>query len=411
MTNKPVYSVTNGKIVVRKGKKYWLFLLWYVSWILYFAHVMLENNIVTKVALGVVLSYNLFFASISLFQNYSKQIKYFSTISLILLLIFSVYCLFAPDLYYSSFNQEWIGTFGNLKLEWFTLGSVFPAIYYAHKGFISERLLSWTLPVLVTIGVASYYFQLSFLINKNGIDAMNVNNMGYLLATVMVYLPLIKNKILSLILLVICVTLSLLSLKRGAMLIAMTCMMIIFFYWTYTVSEKKKFLRLILFILFYLIGLYFINDLYHNSDLIQARLENTVSTGARGEIWNKLIDAQLTGPFYNFVFGNGFIATISKAGNYAHNEWLEIFYDYGIMGLFIYFMFYVCIIKAFFYCKEHMKGHLHITIYALLIISLFLKSVFSMFIDGAESVAPIVLLSYLMVVTYERKKKNTFIYR
>ena len=122
----------------------------------------------------------------------------------------------------------------------------------------------------------------------------------------MVYIPFIKNKILAVIILLLCTALSLLSLKRGAMMVSLSSLVIIIWYWLASLSKKKMILQPLLFALLLAVGIYLMQDLYLESELLQSRIGNGVTSGARGAIWNKLLDDQFSGPLFNCFLGQWF---------------------------------------------------------------------------------------------------------
>jgi O-antigen ligase len=74
---------------------------------------------------------------------------------------------------------------------------------------------------------------------------------------------------------------------------------------------------------------------------VSQRLDFTLNEGGssgRDEIylnvWSNILDADIV----NFLFGHGNYATVNDFGLFAHNDYLEIIYDYGIILFFTYFL-------------------------------------------------------------------------
>lgn len=78
--------------------------------------------------------------------------------------------------------------------------------------------------------------------------------------------------------------------------------------------------------------------------------------GGRTVIWKTLLSELAAQPAY-WLFGKGYMATQMTSISWAHNDFLEIFYDFGLIGLTIYLMFVVKIVKIFFEMKKFKYKH------------------------------------------------------
>ena len=108
----------------------------------------------------------------------------------------------------------------------------------------------------------------------------------------------------------------------------------------------------------------------------QKRIENTLDGNSSGRdvlynslanyFWNETTSMQ-------FVFGSGANATLQVVGDYAHNDWLEIAVNQGVLGLLVYVFYWML------FCKTIMSSSL--SPYAKLALQIlfmiyFLKSLF-----------------------------------
>lgn len=75
-----------------------------------------------------------------------------------------------------------------------------------------------------------------------------------------------------------------------------------------------------------------------------------VNEGGSGrvEIWSKLIDAMKMSSSSKILFGHGHNSVAKLIGFQAHNDFLEVLYDYGVIMFFLYLSLYLSLFKALF---------------------------------------------------------------
>lgn len=140
--------------------------------------------------------------------------------------------------------------------------------------------------------------------------------------------------------------------KRGAF-ISMVLIMIIYFLFPYYDNRKEKrtrnlIVRLFVFIVVLALIAVVINSFVGIYNLnIFDRLGRMEEDGGSGRIgrWSFIINAisQDTGLF-QFFFGHGYGSTFKIVGGHAHNDFIEFFYDYGIIALVLFVGFFISII-------------------------------------------------------------------
>ena len=143
-------------------------------------------------------------------------------------------------------------------------------------------------------------------------------------------------------------------------------------------------------------------------DYFVFRLEQTLegNTSGRDDIYNQYYDffANQTNIF-NYLFGNGAYATLKVFDNYAHNDWLEIAIDNGLIIVSIFAIYWVSLILYFF--KNRRVDRTMSSMLALFILIYFIKSFFSMSYDQTPPFASCALgyaLAYL-----ENKKRIKYV--
>ena len=88
----------------------------------------------------------------------------------------------------------------------------------------------------------------------------------------------------------------------------------------------------------------YIDSLYglHTID----RMESSIEDGGSGRLWRwgKIWDVLGMSSFWELLFGHGFGAVYDLVGGRAHNDFLEVFYNFGFMAFVFYILFYLSII-------------------------------------------------------------------
>lgn len=174
---------------------------------------------------------------------------------------------------------------------------------------------------------------------------------------------------------VLWLALSIFSFKRTTLL-AVVGGVVIFLYKKYFANKKlnNKFVFLLILLLMFTVA--GIVNVYTGGYIIE-RLDAAEETGGNGriEIWNSVISAFLKSNFVEKFFGNGGIDAVNATiGVSAHNEFLEILYDYGVFGVAL------ISIALLVLCQSLLSKKVRKSKYAPLVWStLFMIFVFSMF--------------------------------
>ena len=123
------------------------------------------------------------------------------------------------------------------------------------------------------------------------------------------------------------------------------------------------------------------------------------SSSGRDEIYTILWNSFLDAPNLLIVlFGYGPDATVKIAGNFAHNDWLELLTCQGLLGIFCYIYYYYTYVKTVLRSKYLNIRHELVVI----LIIIFVTSIYSM--SYMSYAAPIIIcLGYAMS---QVKQKN-----
>lgn len=190
---------------------------------------------------------------------------------------------------------------------------------------------------------------------------LNANSYGYyifngLFSSFIIYSQLNKFKTLFLSALILLIILSfyvvIVSASRGALII-LTLLVIFSFFILYYYSVKTKIKRLIVFVLFTVIGFFTISFAYSkyikNTILMDRFFELEETEGPREFHMRKAIEIGFSNPIIGIGAGN--YAKITKrieTGSFSHNTYTEIFANYGLIGLILYLSFFTVVFNKIY---------------------------------------------------------------
>ncbi len=201
--------------------------------------------------------------------------------------------------------------------------------------------------------IIAYIFAALFLYNKFFLHqggAGRLNSIFYVLLLLPAILC-IDNEQRKNILLFLFAFCTVISLKRTALIIFVTCFFI------YLFIEKKTSFKKIIFIIFSIVVfISLVNFIQNNLNIdMMSKLMNIVEDGGSGrsDIYITLIREFFNRPFSDIFCGGGIYAVIDIVGGTAHNDFLEIIYDFGILGFFAYIAIYVNLINTYLNMKAY----------------------------------------------------------
>ena len=240
-----------------------------------------------------------------------------------------------------------------LKSVLISLLPIFSAFLYTKQGLLTPKMMRLWIPIWILIALLSYYsyqqLALSILVTRDEIT----NNVAYRFVALMPILILLyKKPIFMFCAILFCLLFILMGMKRGAILIAAVNLLIVLFYMYKVGSKKMKFFIILSSFIICVALVISIEQLLLSSDYFASRIDATLDgdTSGRGDIyssfWNYFINQS---NLLNLLFGNGADATLIIGYNYAHNDWLEILINQGVIGASIYLLYFILFYKSILY--------------------------------------------------------------
>lgn len=274
----------------------------------------------------------------------------------------------------------------------------FPFYYFSLRGDLSRKDLLNLFLLLLPIAILSFFFNKETLINDRWGDSENVvTNTGYFFVALIPYTFLWKkNKIFSMGILMVLLYFIIQSSKRGALIVGAMGLIIFIFYHLYIIKSKKIFQNLIFTISGFLIVILFLYNTYINNEFLINRLAGIDEGGSGRNIiyWNLWNNWYESNSFLRYLFGFGFVSTIlySGTGNLAHNDWLEVLTNFGLIGVVIYIGLFISIISYILFSTASKENKI---IMFTIFLMWFCQTLFSMYYTVSTSLLFSVLIAYL----------------
>lgn len=226
--------------------------------------------------------------------------------------------------------------------------------YTFYRGFVEKKIVLskafyWIIPFFA-VAISGYYMQLGNalqIINGFADDDVDevVNNGSYLILGLVPFVCLAKKRIIHLLCFAVCFYLILTAYKRGPIVIFFVCMT--YYFLNSTKLSSKRIGTTLLVIVAFSMGFLFFTDFFEGSDLLQERWTATIegSSSGRDSISSLMLDVFMNSNIIQLLFGHGAYGTLSLTRRLAHNDWLQILVDQGVIGISVFVFFCWCLIK------------------------------------------------------------------
>lgn len=360
-----------------------------------------KGTIFTQLLVVFLLVYSLYSVLVVNIQYKLQKPAFFSGLNALI-------CLFSL---YGVAYIIWGGRSEYLKSIYISLLPIYSFYDFFKKRTISERTVYFWVVAFFLLTTFQYHHeyqkQLLWAVFKGSSREEFTNNIGYLfLSLIPMCVYLYKKPLIQYIAIGYCMMFILMAMKRGAILIGFLCL--VWFLWKNMkkTNVKKKIALVCLTLFLGTFGVLFVQKQMNESLYFQQRFEDTLegNSSGRDRIYGKIVDYFWNGTSpLQFVFGSGAEATIDIAGNFAHNDWLEIAINQGLLGLFVYMFYWTLFSKE---CLSKSYSSQNKLALQLLFIIYFMKTLFSMSY-GFMTIPATFVLGYCLA---QEKKNEQVIY-
>lgn len=363
-------------------------------WVLYYLQgIAYPEGGVTSLALLVV---NLLISASCTFKVMQWRNKpiYFKGLN-ILILLFTIYgfilVFMSPSTIYYPLSGMSMKSYSYIKSIYLSLLPIYPFYYYIKKGFLTaERLRIWGVIFLASVTLSYIRMQRDAL--KALLDADEItNNSCYLFLSCLPLLVLYRKKpLIQFACLAFVIAFIVMGMKRGAIAIGLVCAVYFMLQSIRNSKGKTRILFMLLSIGICICAVFFFTHEMTTSDYMMKRIDDTLAgnTSGRDNLYSffwKYFTEQAD--FKHYLIGRGANGTLEIYYNYAHNDWLEIAVNQGILGVVVYAFYWLCFYKTW----KHATNIDAKTILALTALIFFAKTLFSMSYNDMSYVSTSVL--------------------
>ena len=326
----------------------------------------------------------------------------------ILIIMFSIYGLYLIIGGYDpkEYTKQ-VPSFNYLKSIYISLLPIYAFYVFAKEKLITEKNIVTIILFFFCLVTVKYFqaqhemLEAALLIHSSKDEF--TNNIGYsFLALIPACVYFYKRPLLQYVSLSYCMVFLLMGMKRGAILIGAICLVWLLWKNLTNASKKKRTGVLLLSIVLFFVGYSVVQKQMEESLLFQKRLEETLegNTSRRDDLYSHFLNYfwNETSPL-QFVFGSGANATLKISYNYAHNDWLEIAVNQGVLGIILYMFYWITFAKV---VSQNYSNQSKLALQLLFVIY-FMKTIFSMSY-GDMTIPSTFILGYSLAQEKENEK-------
>lgn len=303
--------------------------------------------------------------------------------------------------------------FNYLKGIMNSLLPIYVFYYFAWKGVLTKRYMQVLTSFFFIVIIISYWneeLESRSILAERGVDRDGVvNNMGYeflCLFPVLVFFD--KRPWLQYLGLICVMTFVVMGMKRGAILIGTLCMVWFLLEMFRMAKRYKKLLIVVVSAVVVVIMAYLVWHLLQTSTFFNQRLQATIegNTSGRDFLFATFLNYFLYDTtFFQFLFGSGANATLEVSVNYAHNDWLELAVNQGVLGIVLYAIYWI----SFFQAWRSMSGDRLIGFaFGLVLLIYFVRTFFS-FSYGGMSIYSTSVLGFCLGAGMRGKEEKSMV--
>jgi hypothetical protein len=273
----------------------------------------------------------------------------------------------------------------------------YPFYYFARKGELkASNFIRFFLLMLPVVLFRFFANKNQILLERNALNTDVVNNLSYTIVCLLPYVFLIKKKLISGALITVLILFIIQGAKRGAFIAGFIGLLMYFYYQLKTIDKNTRIYGYLIALIY--IGLIsaFAYKMSINNEFLVNRMTSILqgNTSNRDLIYTAIFEEWYNSAnIWNLLFGFGFAASLYIVGGFAHNDWLEILSNFGLIGIFLYlFLFYSAVKQSMNINWQIDKRILMITI----VMIWFFESLVSMWYAGLATFTQSILIGYLV---------------
>lgn len=342
--------------------------------------------------------------TISTFQNYSS-----SPFIRRLTMMFGLILLYGAILHITGtagFKRS-VSPFGVMFLYISSILPIYPFYYFERKGMINPSWFKYVFFLFCVCAYGLYFHTQQHVIEsllKN--EGEFTNNSGYVIVSLLPFIAFFeKRNIIQYVILVIIILATILCFKRGAIVVAVLSMVYFFLQKTKSSNNKKKLMVVVLGIAAALVVYWYVDNLFQSNAYFYSRVivSSEGDSSGRDQIYSYFLNYYFSNEngIIGMFFGNGMAGTVKIRGIEAHNDWIEILIDMGLLGVFFYLSYWITNYKYYRYARKHLPYTIVMAMGMVLIIN-FSRTLFSMSLNDMSFFSAS-LIGYTMALVDKNK--------
>lgn len=356
-------------------------LIYSLLWCMYSNQGFFGLGSIAQIILFVLILYSMYkFVYVNIKYNKVPFIQGLNFFFILLLAYGIYYYFFGKVKHIEQFGLDVdVPKFYYLKYVFASIPLIYAYYDFALKGVFNEVRTRFFYAIFIFVSAFLGFISYAMSRDAVALDGDISNNAAYKFVAFLPLILLIRRWQLPL--LTASVIFIMLGMKRGAILIGVVCSIIILIAIYKRLPSLQKFLFFVLSIVAIYICVDFVADNLWDNPYFQKRLEQTLDGDSSGrdnlyeDLWDEFAKND---DIVTTLFGRGADATVDIAGNYAHNDWLELAINQGWLGLILFALFFILWIKNIYQMKKLRMSSDLVTCMGLNFLITFLMSCFSM---------------------------------
>lgn len=264
--------------------------------------------------------------------SYDVHNKYGNALLLFIALMAFYWLLSDKTVHFLHFNYN---TYGDLKNASVVCLSYFPFYTLSKNNIITPKYIKLFFVFSLVCAVAAFSLKNSLMIESFG--SATTNNTAYYFVVLIPFLGVFGGKKQFFLWFGVCLVFLLLCAKRGALICAVLSFAI--YYYLYLFKKGRVGIwQKIEMVLALCLVIYLVVWMYEGSELLQNRLIDTKDKNYsnRDVIYEQIWACYKNGSIFRMAFGYGLSQTAALIESFAHNDWLELILDMGLLGVIFY---------------------------------------------------------------------------
>ncbi len=375
-------------------------------WCLYYLQGTLytSGGIISQGILAILLIVSLYYFFVANITLRTPSVIKALNIFIIMLTLYGLLYAASGKIIIIQYTGLSVGAIGYLKEIYVSILPIYAFYAFTSAGLLTETTIRKWFFVFLAVVTASYFREeretLQMAMMEGSMQEEFTNNTGYkFLSLIPMLFFFHKNRAIQYLALAYIMAFIIMGMKRGAIIIG-AIIVLWFFFHTLKHSPRKTRFKVVLLIAIIIVATsLYVANMLETSEYFQHRIEQTQegATSDRDVIFTKLFSYFINETStWNFYFGSGANHTVAVAGNYAHNDWLELAVNQGCLGILVYLIYWICMYKTWRNSKSN--SIIYSSLGAICVI-FFLSTFFSMSY-GSMSIYATLCLGYCLASNY-----------